>query len=275
MNTKRQSIYDNFRISQESVSDAWTMPYAHCHPAYEIYILTSGARTVTIDDMDYITSEGDATLFGAYMPHKSKGDTSFSGICIHFSERYLDIYFTQEAKKRLMRCFRHRVIALCAEDLSALQDAADDFCDTSESNFLVLASILDILNRNSESGNKSEAVMRKTALKKRDKIIEYTNENYIRIKKISDITSMFEVSENYVFRIFRQKYDMTPKQYINRLKINTVCHRLKYSSKSIKAVAYDCGFDSYEHFINVFKAIIGTTPGEYKKRVRQGLPPEL
>ena len=29
--------------------------------------------------------------------------------------------------------------------------------------------------------------------------------------------------------------------------------------------ALDCGFDSYEHFINVFKKAVGCTPSEYKK----------
>ncbi|MDE7206691.1 MAG: helix-turn-helix domain-containing protein [Lachnospiraceae bacterium] len=58
---------------------------------------------------------------------------------------------------------------------------------------------------------------------------------------------------------------MTPKEYINRLRINTACHRIKHSHKSMKAIAYDCGFDSYEHFIKVFKKMVGTTPTEYRK----------
>lgn len=41
--------------------------------------------------------------------------------------------------------------------------------------------------------------------------------------------------------------------------------RLKYEKKSIKSIALDCGFDSYEHFINVFKKAVGCTPSEYKK----------
>lgn len=49
MNTKRQFITDDFRISQESIDNGWTMPYSHCHAAYEIYILKSGERTPVID----------------------------------------------------------------------------------------------------------------------------------------------------------------------------------------------------------------------------------
>lgn len=272
MNTKRQAIYDNFRISQESIDESWTMPYSHCHSAYEIYILKSGTRSVTIDDMTYTTNAKDAVLFSSYIPHKSKGDTPFSGICIHFSERYLDIYFTQEAKKQLMRCFKNKVICLDDSDFEKIKNIADNFNETSENNFLILACILDSLNHSVDSGGADISAINKDYLKKNgkkaQKIIEYTNENYIFIKKINNITELFGVSENYVFQIFRKNYNMTPKQYINKLKIDTVCHRLKYSDKSIKAIAYDCGFDSYEHFINVFKKTIGTTPGEYRKNIR-------
>lgn len=268
MKTKRQSIYDNFRISQESIDNGWTMPYSHCHSAYEIYILKSGKRTVIIDDMEYTAAEKDATLFSSYTPHKSKGDTPFSGICIHFSERYLDIYFTQEAKKQLMRCFKHHVITLNDNDFRAIKNIADNYTDDAENNFLILASVLDILNHSVNSCDTGAPTAVKEKQKKSQKIIEYTNENYVYIKTVADITRLFNVSENYVFQIFRKHYNTTPKQYINNLKINTVCHRLKHSSKSIKAIAYDCGFDSYEHFINVFKKIIGTTPGEYRKSQR-------
>ncbi len=104
--------------------------------------------------------------------------------------------------------------------------------------------------------------------KKAERIIEYANENYAYIKKISDFTELFAVSESYVFQVFNKKYHMTPKQYINKLRINTACHRIKHSHNSIKSIAHDCGFDNYEHFISVFKKEIGATPTEYQKTVR-------
>lgn len=53
------------------------MPYSHCHVAYEIYILKSGERTVTIEDMEYTAKAMDATLFSSNTSHKSRGDTRF------------------------------------------------------------------------------------------------------------------------------------------------------------------------------------------------------
>lgn len=267
MDIKRSFIIDDFIISQESIEYGWTMPYSHCHAAYEIYILKSGERTVIIDDMEYSVKEKDTTLFSSNTSHKSKGDTPFSGICIHFSERYIDLYFTPSAKKQLMKCFKYKVISLSDTDFETIQSIADNFKESASNNFLILAFILDILNHSVKSANTGVLTNREKKIKKSQRIIEYVNENYVYIKKISDITDIFKVSENYVFQIFRKNYAMTPKQYINKLRINNACHRLKYGKKSIKSVAYDCGFDSYEHFIKVFKKAVGATPTEYRKNV--------
>lgn len=265
MNTKKRFIFDDFRISQESINYGWTMPYSHCHVAYEIYILKSGERTVTIEDMEYTAKAMDATLFSSNTSHKSRGDTPFSGICIHFSERYIDLYFTTAAKKQLMKCFKHKVISLSDTDFETIQRISDNFKEKASNNFLILAFILDILNRSVNSVDLGVSAGSEKKIKKSQRVIEYVNENYVYIKKISDITDIFNLSENYVFQIFRKNYSMTPKQYINKLRINNACHRLKYEKKSIKSIALDCGFDSYEHFINVFKKAVGCTPSEYKK----------
>lgn len=86
MNTKKQFICDDFKISQETADSGWTMPYAHCHAAHEIYILESGKRTVTIDDIECEVNAHDVTMFLPNHPHRSRGDVPFSEICIHFSE---------------------------------------------------------------------------------------------------------------------------------------------------------------------------------------------
>lgn len=177
------------------------------------------------------------------------------------------MYFTAEAKKQLMKCFKHKVISLSDTDFEIIQNIADNFTESASNNFLILAFILDILNRSVNSVNTGVSADSEKKVKKSQRIIEYVNENYVYIKKISDITDIFKVSENYVFKIFRQNYDITPKQYINKLRINTACHRIKYSDKSIKSIAYYCGFDSYEHFINVFKKAVGCTPSEYRENI--------
>ena len=266
MNTKIKFINDDFRISQESIDSGWTMPYAHYHASYEIYILKSGERTVTIENKEYIAKAHDTALFPSNIPHKSKGDVPFSGICIHFSERYLDLYFTANAKKELMRCFKNSIISLSDDDFSTIKKLADDFVLYAQDNFVILSVILNILNHSAIGNNAGLLSEREKKMSKSQLIMQYVEDNYIFIKHISDITDIFHVSETYIFQIYRNKYYMTPKQYINKLRIRHACHRLKYTDYTIKSIALNSGFDSYEYFINVFKKLLDCTPTEYRNR---------
>lgn len=60
---------------------------------------------------------------------------------------------------------------------------------------------------------------------------------------------------------------MTPKQYINHLRIKNACHRLRHMDGTVKSVSSECGFDSYEYFVSVFKKIVGCTPTEYRDKM--------
>ena len=254
-------------MSEESLTDGWSMPYAHYHDAYEIYILESGERTVTIGETEYTARKYDATLFAAQMTHKSRGNVPFSGICIHFTTRFLGAYFTDSAAEKLMKCFQYNVIRLDDEGFGYIKKAAAEFKQEAADNFLILANILNILCRS--GGAEDAAVIKKQSKKPRKSqlIIDYVNENYFYIKKVSDITERFSVSENYVFKIFREKYGVTPKQHINSLRIKNACHRLYYTERTVREIAVESGFESYERFYAVFKKIMNITPTEYRSKI--------
>lgn len=264
MNAKKRFIHDGFRMSQEQTAEGWNMPYAHYHDAYEIYVLESGKRTVTIDNTEYNVKAHDATLFGSLIPHKSKGNVPFSGICIHFSEHYLDLYFKPRAKRQLIKCFDKKTISLDKTGFDYIKSAAENFTPEADDNFIILANILNILYKNSDNIESASNKEQQAKKNKSQLIIDYVNENYVSIKKISDITQLFGVSENYIFKIFRTSCGVTPKYYINALRIKHACHRLRCTDSSIKAIASECGYDSYARFSCVFKKLMNTTPSQYR-----------
>ena len=63
MTDKRTFVYENFEMSYEETKKGWSMPYSHHHTHYEIYILLSGERTVTIDNITHHVKAGFACLF--------------------------------------------------------------------------------------------------------------------------------------------------------------------------------------------------------------------
>lgn len=92
MTDRRTFLCEDFEISYEDTKKGWSMPYSHHHTNYEIYILLSGERLVTIGDITYRVKAGMASLFESNISHRSVGDTDYTGICIHFSKVYLEKY---------------------------------------------------------------------------------------------------------------------------------------------------------------------------------------
>ena len=290
MNKKRRFINVNYTMSYEEHEEGFTMPEFHFHNDYEIYILERGTRIVSIGEDTFTTDAGDVVLFGSEVPHKSKGSEGFAGICIHLSERYLKRYFAVEAIERFKRLFNAKVIHIGKGGLALIREMTKNFVIEDEDNFYRLVRVFEILNdefkaqgdaHSSQDESNTHGLVDAAIsdnigtigkrTKKTDEIFTYVEDNYAYIKTMAELAEHFDVSESYLFRIFKQKYDMTPKTYINKLRIKNICKRLKYSEGTIKSVVAEYGFESYEYFSRVFKKEMGCGPREWMEENKYGV----
>ena len=268
MQTRRANINSSLEISRESIDHAWTMPYAHFHNSYELYILTSGERIVTIDEEEYETEAGDVAIFAPNHPHNSRGTTPFSGICVHFSSDFMKQYFGESARKHLLKCFHKHVVHLSPSQLSSVEGIVNSFQPGSPFAFLQLGQILEQVITALDVSQKETSLPHPYRQEsKASLILDYVKENYIFIRTVEELSTKFHVSESYIFRIFKDTLNTTPKDYINTLRLEHVIHRMRYSTKSIKTISSQSGFPCYEYFIRLFKEKYGCTPGEYRRRM--------
>lgn len=267
MKLQRSFMKGDFTIIREFTPKGWNMPYSHLHNSYEIYILNSGERTVEIDDENYSVSAADVTLFDKNVPHRSYGETAYSGICIKFKDYYLNTYFSALAKQELLACFQYPVIHLSDEQLDYIQTVTDCFDEAASYNFAILANILAMLNAAAASYESSDENTEKTATIA-EQLISYVDNNYTSISNVSYLTELFNISDSYVYKIFKTKLNTTPNKYIYKLRIDCACHWLEITDRTVKSIALSSGFKSSEHFMRIFKALKGCTPNEYRKSVQ-------
>ena len=146
MTDRRTFLYEDFEISYEDTKKGWSMPYSHHHTNYEIYILLSGERLVTIGDITYRVEAGMASLFESNISHRSVGDTDYTGICIHFSKTYLQKYFLPAVVSSYLTCFKAPIIFIPEDYRQKLLDWNTASCCKSPTAYLLLAQILTDLN---------------------------------------------------------------------------------------------------------------------------------
>lgn len=76
------------------------------------------------------------------------------------------------------------------------------------------------------------------------------------------------ISEVYFRKIFKEEYGLSPKQYIQQIRINKAKELLKSGYLTVTAVSDMVGYSSIYHFSKAFKAQTGYNPTEYQMNER-------
>ena len=112
MKVNQSTLADDIFISVETLLPTCSFPTYHAHNVYEIYILNSGERNIFIGSKLYHTSPGVVAMIRPHIPHRSFGNTPYSGICVEFSKGYLDEQLSSRERTEVLQCFIQPVISL-------------------------------------------------------------------------------------------------------------------------------------------------------------------
>lgn len=99
-----------------------------------------------------------------------------------------------------------------------------------------------------------------------EQVIKYIRLNLTQPLAINDLIEVARCSKSKLFNRFKDEMGLTPVQFILQ-------ERIKYAEKLIphteklQAVAFQSGFNTYEHFYSSFKKLRGESPRAYRQRV--------
>lgn len=82
---------------------------------------------------------------------------------------------------------------------------------------------------------------------------------------LADIAAEAGVSPIRLARAFRRAYGESPGDFVRRQRIRRACERLADPEVSLAAVAAELGFADQSHFTRVFRKMVGTTPGTWRR----------
>ena len=71
-------------------------------------------------------------------------------------------------------------------------------------------------------------------------------------------------------KIFKEYTGFAPSQYIQEVRVNMAKEFLTNTSRSIKEIAFELGYENKDYFFTAFKKVAGMTPSEYRK-LTQGI----
>lgn len=78
------------------------------------------------------------------------------------------------------------------------------------------------------------------------------------------LASQVNLSQSYISRLFKLKYNISVAQYINSVRIKKAKELILLGHDSIKAISIKVGFSGDSQFIRAYKRIEGVTPGNFR-----------
>lgn len=99
-----------------------------------------------------------------------------------------------------------------------------------------------------------------------DQVVTYVLRHFAEKIEVQRLADMMHLSVSQFDRKFKRVLQITPQQYILRVRTNAACQELTNTSKSIAQIAQQCGFYDQSYFTRQFVSQMGMTPTAYRAK---------
>lgn len=97
------------------------------------------------------------------------------------------------------------------------------------------------------------------------KAVSYIQNNYFRGIGVAEIAEHIGVSRSYLYKVFSKNLQVSPKEFLTRLRLVRSRELLELTELSIEGVAMSCGYQDTLVFSKAFKQETGMPPSHYRK----------
>ena len=229
--------------------------FFHIHPSAELLLVTSGELTLHIlgKESENIP-EGSCALIFPFQSHAYDRPDGTEYFRFNFSPSLVKSFFAPNEKNIGERA----VFTVNINDYIA-------FLNTVRSETLSLYRVKGFLyNVIADSSEKIALVKKHVDDNVLSKVITYLDSHKGEQVTISEVASAIGYNEKYLSRSINNAAGFGFSSLAAMLKMETACHLLKNSDRTIVDIAIECGFGSERSFYRSFKEMTGYTPKEYR-----------
>jgi AraC-like DNA-binding protein len=100
------------------------------------------------------------------------------------------------------------------------------------------------------------------------RVVDMIDANLAKGLCIGDIATVVSLSKGYFSEAFRRTTGESPFTYIRRRRISRAQQMMLLTNKSLAEIAVDCGLSDQAHLTRVFRRVVGTSPGAWRRMHR-------
>lgn len=239
---------------------------SHVHDKLTFVYVEKGSILIPLKNKDLILKSKQLALINPYEIHSvSKQDENSTGLYA----LYLDILYIEKLQKKF---FRTPSFSNFSKSLIEDETLCNDFytlclqLKKEENSLKKEETILEFISK----------IILLFSIKKEEKkdlslandIKKYLDRNLDLDISLEELAKEFLISPYYLIRIFKEKFSLTPYQYILNQKIN-LAKKLLSEDLVISQVAKECGFSDQSHLYKYFKDVFSVSPKEYQESLKK------
>ena len=101
-----------------------------------------------------------------------------------------------------------------------------------------------------------------------EKVVKYVFTKYAEKIDVRQLAATAHLSVSQFDRKFKHVFQMTPQQFVLRVRINAACRALTSTDQTVTQIAHRTGFYDQSYFTKQFRRQTGTTPVAYRNKYR-------
>lgn len=280
----------NIGSQQESVTilnlkENFFDPNWHFHPHYQLFTVIEGTGTRFIGDSIQYFEPGDTVFLGPNLPHLWRSDKTYfennpelktHGIVLYFTEDFLGNAFFEKSEMSVLKSFLEKSCRGLVWSGKTQQHIVEKLLELANikgfKRILVLLELLHLLSQSKDYQfitNESYTNLHKQSETERmQKVYEYVSKNFKETIKLGDIAEKVNMSEAAFCRYFKKRTNRSFVDFVNEIRIGNTCKLLGQNTMNVSEICFESGFNTISNFNFHFKKIIGKTPSEYARELK-------
>lgn len=235
------------------------------HPMLELTYVDQGSLHSVADGVELMLNKGDMVIYGADQWHMQYAD-------IGVAPRFVTISFDLEGSD--LTPLLNRIIAPPQAAVTLLQQMLreQEHMDAYSTDITLsqLTILLLLLLRG--DGAPVQKLKASNSIHSDNEIIRRAQQfisTHIRQKlTVPGVAAQVDVSPSYLTALFHKNLQISPGEYIRRMKLQESKQMIRENSMNFTQIAEALQYSTVHHFSRQFKEKFGITPSEYAKSVR-------
>lgn len=276
------SLFDSSLYIEYSDNHIWKYPFAynHFHHVYELYYLISNETSFFIGNSTHHIYPGTAIIVPPYILHINNplNDKKRKRFVLYIPDNLVRDFLKDEPD--LLKRIESKPISIPPEKQAGITELMFKLLNeyNKKKNSVVLQKsllgelLINLWRISTEVVNNKSSKSLKKGVQHIQNIANYVTEHYYENITLESLAKQYFFNPSYISRAFKQQLNISFTDFIKNVRVREAALLLQNSDLSVIEISQKTGFESSTSLCRAFKAIMGTSPLQYRKNYNKNNP---